>query len=108
MEEESSSESQPGRRLIPGYDPFIGDVPISSAAEPFPLPQVDKRSPQKIEKIRHKLAPIIMNKTFSPPVKLSDFCLIAAERWDREKHPEDYPTPVASSDGGCANNCNVI
>ena len=104
---DSSSDSEIISNLVPGYDPFIGDVPISSSADPFPYPHPDTRSPNEINRIKRKLSSIIMNKSFNPPVKLKDFCIIAPERWDRQNHPENYP-PSSSSEGGCTNNCKII
>lgn len=112
MSSESSSDSQPGKHLVPGYDPFIGDVPISSYGDPFPLPKPDTRSQKKIDKIKKKLDPIISDKVFNPPVKLSDFCLIAHERWQREEDGEPIPASLqpefSDSEPGCNVNCYVL
>ena len=66
------------------YCPFIADVPITSFAEPFPIPNPDPRSEQEIEMRRKELRKLLTSKKFNPPLPLADFCLIAKERWDRE------------------------
>jgi hypothetical protein len=66
---------------ITSYAPFIGDVPLSAYAEPFPVPIEHLMSGEEIDVRRQALRRKIHSKNFSPPLSLSDFCLIAEQRW---------------------------
>jgi hypothetical protein len=81
--------------LIESYRPFIADVPRSARAEPFPLPDGDSRTDEEIEQTKARLRHKISKVNFNPPIPLSDFCLIAQERWDREESGGSCPA------GGC-------
>ena len=81
----SSSTMDPRMLMLGEYCPFIADVPILSYAEPFPIDEPDQRSEEEVENIRKKLRKQISNKTFDPPIPLSDFCLIAKERWEQNE-----------------------
>ncbi|KAH0790088.1 hypothetical protein GPJ56_005983 [Histomonas meleagridis] len=81
----SSSNIDPRLLMLGEYCPFIADVPILSYAEPFPIDEPDPRSEEEIESLRKKLRKQINNKSFDPPIPLSDFCLIAKERWEQNE-----------------------
>lgn len=81
----SSSSSEPGATALGEYCPFIADVPISSYAEPFPIPNPDTRSEPEIEDVKKQLRKLVHQKKFNPPLPLADFCLIAKERWDEDE-----------------------
>ena len=81
----SSSTTDPGATALGEYCPFIADVPISSYAEPFPLPNPDTRSEQELENVKKSLRKLLHQKKFNPPLPLADFCLIAKERWDEDE-----------------------
>jgi hypothetical protein len=84
--------------LIDSYRPFIADVPRSAWAEPFPVPEGDVRSDQEVREARRRLRRKISSTNFDPPIPLSDFCLIAQERWNRE-----------DGDGACdAGECLIL
>jgi hypothetical protein len=71
------------------YCPFIADVPISSAADPFPIANPDRRTDKDLEEYKKRLRKIIHMKKFESPLPLADFCLIAKEKWEsREGDPE--------------------
>ena len=67
------------------YCPFIADVPITSYADPFPIPNPDTRTDEELNKVKKTLRRIVRSKKFDPPIPLSDFCLIAKERWEQEE-----------------------
>ena len=79
-----SSSNDPGASLLGEYCPFIADVPITSYAEPFPIPVKDTRSEEEINAIKSNLKKLVNSKHFNPPLPLADFCLIAKERWDTD------------------------
>jgi hypothetical protein len=71
--------------LLENYRPFIGDVPLSAYAEPFPVPEVaDGLTPADIERKKKVLKKRLKGKSFHPPIPLSDYCLIAPDRWAEE------------------------
>ena len=80
-----SSNTDPGMIALSEYCPFIADVPISSYADPFPIPHPDTRSEEEIEQIKNRIKKLGNKKKFDPPIPLSDFCLFAKERWDKEE-----------------------
>ncbi|OHT14707.1 hypothetical protein TRFO_02947 [Tritrichomonas foetus] len=86
-ESESSSDSSSNAEMtaLGEYCPFIADVPISSYADPFPIPNPDTRSDEEIERVKKSLKKALKNKKFDPPIPLADFCLIAKDRWDQEE-----------------------
>ena len=84
QESDSDSSSNPALTALGEYCPFIADVPISSYADPFPIPHPDTRSDAEIEKVKKALKKSLKSKKFDPPIPLADFCLIAKERWDQE------------------------
>ena len=67
--------------LVPGYYPFIGDVPMESKGEPFVIPNPDTRSEDEINEIVLKNERFIKSKYYHRPHPLSTFCLLAQERW---------------------------
>jgi hypothetical protein len=71
--------------LIDSYRPFIADVPRSSWSQPFPVPEGEARTEEDIQRTKDRLRRKISSKNFDPPIPLSDFCLIAEERWNREE-----------------------
>lgn len=81
---ESTPPSDIPEDPLSSYCPFIADVPITSYAEPFPIPNPDITPPNETEKHRKDLKKFINSKKFEPPLPLSDFCLIAKERWEHE------------------------
>jgi hypothetical protein len=82
--EASDSSSDSAFTPLSEYCPFIADVPISSFAEPFPIPSPDLRSDEEIEAAKRNLRKIIHLKKFDPPLPLADFCLIARDRWETD------------------------
>ena len=80
----SSSNFEQINELIPDYKPFIADVSISSFGEPFPITTPDTRSDDEINLHQFRLRKYLKKKYFDPPIKLSDFCLIAKTRWENE------------------------
>jgi hypothetical protein len=70
--------------LLSSYTPFIGDVPLSAYAEPFPVSPDDLMPQEEMDARRQVLRRKIHNTTFSPPLPLSDFCLVAEQRWAEE------------------------
>jgi hypothetical protein len=66
------------------YCPFIADFPISSFAEPFPIPHPDPRSEEEIEMAKRNLRKIVHLKKFDPPLPLADFCLIVRDGWESD------------------------
>lgn len=90
MSENTMSYTSMSLEIIPGYLPFIADVDIESFAEPFPIIKKDRRSHLEINEIKHQLRDVMYNKRFPSPVKLSDFCLIAKEKWDSEDSGYSY------------------
>ena len=81
---DSSSTTDPGASLLGEYCPFIADVPITSYAEPFPIPKKDTRTDEEIAQIKANIKRLTNSKHFNPPLPLADFCLIAKERWDND------------------------
>ena len=73
-----------GEDLIEGYSPYIGDYSSVSTSEPFSVIRYDFRTEEEIDRARHSLRHTITSKIFDPPVSLSDFCLIAREKWDED------------------------
>ena len=86
---DSSTSSNPALTALGEYCPFIADVPISSYADPFPIPHPDTRSDEEIERIKKSLKKSLKSKKFDPPIPLADFCLIAKERWDQEENDSE-------------------
>ena len=82
---DSRSASDEAVTALSEYCPFIADVPISSYAEPFPIPHPDPRSDAEIEPLKKKLRAVVKQKKFNPPLPLADFCLVAKERWDEDE-----------------------
>jgi hypothetical protein len=78
--------------LLGEYCPFIADVPISSFAEPFPLPDPDTRGDDEIEKIKKTLQKAVRAKKFENPISLADFCLIARDRWETDESDSEAST----------------
>jgi hypothetical protein len=76
--------SEPEADLLRTYTPFIGDVPLSAYAEPFPVPGEDLIGEEEIDARRQALRRKLHSTNFSPPLPLSDFCLIAEQRWAEE------------------------
>jgi hypothetical protein len=66
------------------YCPFIADLPISSFAEPFPIPHPDPRSEEEIEMAKRNFRKIVHLKKFDSPFPLADFCLIVRDRWESD------------------------
>lgn len=95
--EDSIASGKETKSLIDNYRPFIADVPGASYAEPFPVEIDDDLTEEQVEEKRNKLRSKMNKKNFSPPILLSDFCLIAQERWDREDQGE-----------GCTAGCKVV
>jgi hypothetical protein len=93
---ESDSSSDSAFTPLSEYCPFIADVPISSFAEPFPIPRPDLRTDDEIEAAKRNLRKVIHLKKFDPPLPLADFCLIARDRWDADDEES------AGSGGECA------
>lgn len=85
----SVSSSDPAVIALGEYCPFIADVPVTSFAEPFPIPFPDLRTDREIEVAKKGLKNVVKQKTFDPPLPLADFCLIAVERWDRSEGNEE-------------------
>lgn len=81
-----------GEDLIEGYSPFIADVTLSTPSEPFHSPKKDFRSEEEIDRIRHSLRRIVSQKEFAPPLPLSDYCLIAKQKWEEETLEEKDTT----------------
>ena len=94
----SSSSSDPGAFIISDYCPFIADVPIESTGDPFPIAIPDTRSDDEIQVKVFQLRKFINATRFTPPLPLSDFCLIATKRWEEEEEAEKE----------CAVKCNLI
>ena len=69
---------------LSSYCPFIADVPITSYAQPFPIPSPDSTSQIELERHKKELQKYMHSKKFDPPLPLKDFCLIAKERWEHE------------------------
>jgi hypothetical protein len=89
MSEDAKTEPKedptaPPGDLIKSYCPFVGDVPLSAYAEPFPAQPDDGLTDEEIQAKKHALRRKIHNKTFSPAIPLADFCLIAQDRWAQE------------------------
>jgi hypothetical protein len=80
-----SAEEGSDDHLIDSYRPFIADVSRAAYAEPFPVPEGDARSDEDIRATKQRLRRKISSTNFDPPIPLSDFCLIAQERWSREE-----------------------
>ena len=74
----------PGYDLIPGYQPYIADVGMGAKCAPFPVSQIDTRSEDEVDRIRHAIKHTVSSREFDHPVHLSDFCLVAAKKWDEE------------------------
>ena len=85
MTDEYSGTEDPGASLLGEYCPFIADVPITSYAEPFQIPNPDSRTPEELEIVKKSLRKYVKSKHFNPPLQLADFCLVAKERWDRDE-----------------------
>ena len=64
-----------GDDIIEGYKPFIADVTLSTPCEPFKHEKYDFRS-----------------KEFDPPLPLSDYCLIAKQKWEEDNIDEQSMT----------------
>lgn len=94
----SGTVGEKSESLIDNYRPFIADVPGASYAEPFPVEIDDGMTDEEVARRRNMLRSKIDKKNFSPPLSLSDFCLIAQERWDREDRGGD----------GCTAGCKVV
>lgn len=85
-----------GIDLIPGYDPFIADVPLRSYAEPFPCDDDDGLTEEEYEEHRKSLTKLITKKQFNVPVPLSDYCCIARDKWEWEEERKRR-----EAEGGC-------
>ena len=99
-DEESCSDI--GWDLIPGYRPYIADVSISSKSTPFPNQNQPVLTEEEIEKKKKKLKKYIHSKSFKPPISLSDFCIIATERWNTDEEEK------ANDEQQCDTNCLLI
>ena len=75
--------------LIKGYKPFIADKSMFSQSAPFSVIKKDTRTDEEIERIRHSLRIIGNQKEFTPPLRLSDFCLIAKQKWEADIDDDD-------------------
>ena len=80
----TNSDDEQINQFVPDYKPFIADIPISSYGEPFPIPIPDTRDDNEINLEKFRLRKYLKRRTFDVPIKLSDFCLIAQNRWDNE------------------------
>ena len=81
-----------GGDLIEGYNPFIADVTLSIPSEPFHHQKHDFRSEEELDRIRHSLRRIVSQKEFDPPLPLSDYCLVAKQKWEEESLDEKDTT----------------
>ena len=77
-----------GDDIIEGYKPFIADVTLSTPSEPFKHKKQDFRTEEELDRVRHSLKRIANQKEFDPPLPLSDYCLIAKQRWGEENLDE--------------------
>jgi hypothetical protein len=83
--EQAPDSQQLAENPLDSYRPFIGDVPLSAHAEPFPLPEVvDGLSAADLERKKKILRKRLKGHSFNPPIPLADFCLVAPDRWERE------------------------
>ena len=85
LTEEQKGENTKEKRiadLVPGYDPYIADVPIESLGEPFPR-EPCPYSCLEITDIKKQLHDQLLARHFDPPVRLDHFCLVVKERWER-------------------------
>lgn len=81
-----------GDDIIEGYKPFIADVTLSAPCEPFKHEKKDIRSEEELDRVRHSIRRIASQKEFDPPIKLSDYCLIAKQKWEEETIDEQDVT----------------
>ena len=86
----SFSESDVNK-LVPGYDPWIGDVPIDSKGEPFHvIVPKETRTKKELRELQREIKEKIYDDdAFDPPIKLSDYCLVAKEIWKEEDSDEE-------------------
>ena len=70
-------------KLVPGYNPWIGDVSIDSKGAPFPIPKYkEKRSRNEIKQLKEEIREQVDDSdAYNPPIRLSDYCLVAKEIW---------------------------
>lgn len=94
----SDESTDPGIDLIPGYCPYIADVPIEEKAEPFPKQNQPVLTEDEIAQKKKSLKKYLKADKFRKPVQLKDFMLIAKDRWALEEEQTETK---------CGNICNI-